>query len=499
MANLEHEIRITPSTVFPLASVSKQFTAFAIAMLADRGKLSLDDDVREYLPEVPDFGRPITLRHLIHHTSGLRDSVELLLMAGYEFRDVYSRSRYWNLISNQRDLNFDPGTKFEYSNTGYFLLAEVVERVSGMRLGDWLEREVFGPLGMDSATVVHEIGELVPGMASAYEGSVGEYRQSPICRDVVGECGVHATVGDLARWLDNFRSGQVGGDAVLLQMQEQGRLSSGGELPYAFGLLEDEHLGRRRLGHGGRSNGYVSHASWYPDERLGVAVLCNGYPMRPLLDPSALADQVAELFFAEGDVELATSATPRASSFDAPSADSLKALAGMYWAVHRNYLRRIDWTGTELVYQGEPLRAIAESTFAVGDTGSTMLLVFSRSSENEARFHLCIDAQPPQLFVAVEEPVAPTLDQLRRYEGSYWSPELRVVHEYRVRDGGLWVECTGHAPARLRSVIRDHFNQGAPWWLGYDIHFQRAADDSVSGVLVSNYHVKRVRFVKLDE
>ncbi|MEM7204733.1 MAG: serine hydrolase domain-containing protein [Planctomycetota bacterium] len=516
MANLEHGAKITSATVFPIASVSKQFTAFAVAMLAEQGALSLDDDVRDHLPRVPDFGATITLRHLVHHTSGLRDAVELMLLAGFDFRDVFSPARYWNLIENQRELNFAPGTAYEYSNTGYFLLAEVVASVSGLQLGGWLEREVFTPLGMSASIVVHDAGTVIPNFAYAYEGRRGAFRRSPLTQGVVGGCGVYATAGDLARWLSNFGTRRVGGDAVIERMPERGRLSSGEVLPYAFGLSIDDYRGRQRWSHGGRSNGYLSHVAYFPDQRVGVAVLCNGYPMTPLLNPAVLADDVADLYLAGGseagpdeadDAETEDAATDDAESVAATPAavglteSQLRALEGQYWNADRNYTRRVVWTWGELFWQGPSLRQrlvpLGSGRLLLQGSRPRAILSLAPSAAADGQLLLHVESQPPQRFVPVTEPGSFGAERLREYEGVYYSPELRVAHAYRVRDGRLQVESTGREPAPLRPVIHDHFNQGAPWWLGYDIHFVRNAAGVVHELLVSNYHAKRVRFVRL--
>ena len=214
MADLDHDIPITPSTVFHVASMSKQFTATAIVLLAQEGRLSLDDPVRKYVPEVPDFGVPITLRHLIHHTSGLRDQWELLEMAGWRYSlDLITDDDVLELVSRQKELNFKPGEKFLYCNTGYTLLAQVVKRVSGKSLREFTEERIFKPLNMTSTHFRDDHAEIVKRQAYGYVPDKATFRLSVTNFDTVGATSLLTTVEDLAVWDRNFYDKRVGGEA----------------------------------------------------------------------------------------------------------------------------------------------------------------------------------------------------------------------------------------------------------------------------------------------
>ncbi|QXD15264.1 beta-lactamase family protein [Rhodocaloribacter litoris] len=293
MANLEHDVPITPETVFMVASVSKQFTAFAVAMLAGEGRLSLDADIRTYLPEMHDFGTPITVRHLVHHTSGLRDEFDLLGMAGWRMDDVITKAHIVRLAAGQRELNFTPGDEYLYSNTGYTLLAEIVERVTGQSFREWTKEHLFDPLGM-TQTHFHDDHEmLVPGRAQGYSrGEDGSYRVQVNNYASVGASSLHTTVRDLAKWLRNLDTGRVGGADVLAQVHRRGRLNNGDTLGYAFGLRVDEYLGHRRVGHAGWHRGYRTYTARFPEDDLAVIVLSN----LEQFNPSERAMEVARLF-----------------------------------------------------------------------------------------------------------------------------------------------------------------------------------------------------------
>jgi CubicO group peptidase (beta-lactamase class C family) len=225
MANLDYGMPNTPSTVFHLASVSKQFTAFAIYLSAQDGKLSLDDDIRKYLPELHDFGKRITIRHLLHHTSGLRDQWNLLALAGWRLEDVIRAEDVLDLIWRQKELNFDPGSAYLYSNTGYTLLGLIVERVSGKPLSEFAQERIFRPLGMAHTHFQNGYGTIVKDRAYSYERTGhGGYEYVALSYSTVGPSSLFSTVGDLALWDQNFYTGQIGGKLLIAEMEAPGRV-----------------------------------------------------------------------------------------------------------------------------------------------------------------------------------------------------------------------------------------------------------------------------------
>lgn len=289
-ADLEHDTPITPSTPFYIASVSKQFTAMSIVLLAQDGRLTLDDSVRQWVPEVPSFGSPITIRELLYHTSGLRDYFTLLALSGWPSDGPLTERQFLDLIARQKNLNFAPGEEFLYSNTGYALLAVVVQRVSGKSLRDYAAEHIFKPLGMTHTEFRDDHHRLIAHRAVGYQPADGSFRISQPEFDVVGDGGVYSTVEDLAKWDDNFRTGRVGGKRGIALLQEPGRLNNGQTIPYALGLTVSQTRGLKTYAHRGAYGGYRSALVRYPDKGLSVITLCN-----TAAASSSLADEVSIL------------------------------------------------------------------------------------------------------------------------------------------------------------------------------------------------------------
>jgi CubicO group peptidase (beta-lactamase class C family) len=374
-AQLEHGVPVTPATIFHVASVTKQFTTFAVAILEEQRLLSLDDDVRRYLPELPDFGHTITLRHLVHHTSGLRDQWELLAMAGWRLDDVITRDQILALATRQRELNFPPGTEHLYSNLGYTLLAEVVARVGGGPFPEWMEANVFLPLGMTSTHIHDDHQRVVPGRAYSYHGTREQgWRNAVLSYANAGATSLFTTAGDLARWLRNYETAELGGPRVIRRMRERGVLTNGDTIPYAFAIIQGEHRGRTAWHHTGSDAGFRSVVLHIPEEGLGVVVLAN----LASVDARQLATAVADIFLGENPApgpavtpSAAGGRSASASSGPAPVAQELTDYVGNYYSPELEAVYRLALAGDTLVARhvrhGDiPLVATGQDVFAGG-------------------------------------------------------------------------------------------------------------------------------------
>ncbi len=263
-ANLEHDVAFTPQTVFDIGSTSKQFLATAILLLVEDGKLSLDDDIRKYLPEVPDYGQPITIRHLLTHTSGLRDYITLLTLAGWQMEDVTSPAQALDLVSRQKGLDFQPGAEFAYSNTGFFLPSLIVERVSGKGLAAFAAERIFRPAGMQATRYMDDHAAVVPGRATGYEPAGTGFRVALSNWEQLGDGAVQTSIADLLKWDANFYAPTVGGARLVQALQTPGRLASGAPIDYGLGLFVGSYRGLPTVRHGGSWAGLPRRAAAIP-------------------------------------------------------------------------------------------------------------------------------------------------------------------------------------------------------------------------------------------
>ncbi len=328
LASLDHGVPLGPASVFRIASTSKQFTAFSIQLLVDRGKVDLDADIRSYLPELPAYEPPVTVRHLLNHTSGYRDYLELNYLAGSRNDDFYTDGEVLDLLSRQKELNFTPGSEYLYSNSGYFLLGQIVLRAAGKTLREFAAEEIFGPLEMRQTHFHDDHREIVPGRAVGYSpADDGGFEIDLTTLEMIGDGGVFTSVEDLARWDANFYESRVGTRATIDRMLEQGVLTDGERIDYASGLLVGDYRGLRKVSHGGAFVGYRAQLIRFPDQRLSVICLCN----RGDANPSSLAQKVADLYLAEqlsatGDEQSEAGSEP---TIELP-AEALDAFAGAY-------------------------------------------------------------------------------------------------------------------------------------------------------------------------
>jgi len=309
---------VTPETSFYIGSVSKQFTAAAIALLHQRGQLGLDDDVRRYVPELPDYGRTITVRHCVHHTSGLRDYLALRDLAGADPNATFGDADVLALLRRQKGLGFEPGARHSYSNSGYFILSLIVRRVTGQSLRDFAAANLFGPIGMKTAQFRDRHTQPIPHRADGYKPAGAGFALDNPNFDVVGAGGVFMTARDFLAWDQNFYSANVGGPAFIALLQTPGTLNDGTRLDYAFGLRVGRYRGLDLVEHSGAYGGFRAHVIRFPAQRFSVVCFTN---LSTAL-PARLVRQVADLYLADAltgpatveETEPPASAAPRRST-----------------------------------------------------------------------------------------------------------------------------------------------------------------------------------------
>lgn len=485
LADLESGTPIRPGTVFHVASVSKQFTAFAVALLAAQGRLSLDDEVRKHLPELADFGQPVTLRQLMNHTSGLRDQWALWTLAGGLPDDVIRQDDLLRLIYRQRELNFAPGTEHLYSNTGYTLLAEVVERVTGEPFGRWMKANVFDPLGMSHTQVYDDHRRMVPGRAYSYRRTGDGFEKSVLSYANMGATSLFTTTEDLALWLRNFGHARVGGAQVGEMMRRRGVLASGDTLTYASGVVLDRQRGLEYISHGGADAGYRTAVMYFPRLDAGVVVLANV----AAIDAAGVARDVAAAFFG-GEMEPAPAPEP-----DGPivAVDSmvLERYAGE-WELEDGTVARFQREGSRLrMATGPEFRPLSDSAFLVANARIT----FHRDGEAAVR-RATLRQQGRDVAVLRTTPYTPPPAELQAYPGRYYSPELETVYTVVLQDGRLVARHRRHGDIPLAPREANRF-RGADRILDRVV-FERGANGAVTGMRVTSGRVRNVWFEKQD-
>lgn len=494
LADLERRVPITPHTVFDLGSTSKQITAASIILLAQEGKLSLDDDVRRWIPELPQYQRPITIRHLLNHTSGLRDYIALLTMGGERIDDVTTDGDALAAIVRQRELNFAPGDEHLYSNSGYFLLSVIVQRAAGVPLRQFARERIFAPLGMTRTHILEDYAAVVPDRALAYSPRrEGGYRTDISRWLQTGDGAVFSTVEELLLWDRNFYDPRIGGQGLLSELHRTGRLADGRELEYASGLGVGRHRGLRTVMHGGAWGGYRAELMRFPDERFSVAVLCNVGSSAP----SRLAQGVAEIYLEERMEPAASPAQAPASASASPASaapavqvapERLQALAGLYREPQSRATRTITASDGKL-YVGAgtrfELRPLSETEFQAVDAPVEMRVRFE-----PGRLVWTQGGGDPQAFEKLAL-VTPTPEELAAYAGRYFSEELQATYTLAVENGALTLHRRGGDPTPLRPLVRDEFSAGPT------LRFERDASGAVTGFTLDAGRVRNLRFTRV--
>ena len=481
MANLEYDVPLTTESIIEAGSVAKQFTAAAVLLLAQQGKLSIDDQVRKHIPELPDYGAPLTIRHMINHTSGLRDWGTVAAVEGWPRGSrVHTHDHVLDIVTRQRSLNFRPGSEYLYSNTGYNLLAVIVQRVSGRSFADFTRTEIFEPLGMARTSWRDDYTRVVKGRATAYSPAGTGFRLNMPFENVHGNGGLLTTVEDLLRWSANFDGGHVGGPALLREQVRPARLTSGREIEYAAGLTVSRYRGVAEVSHSGATAGYRAFLTRYPEHGLAVAVLCN-HAGAPAV---TLGHQVADLYLGPA----AADPPPPKSITLAPA--TLTARAGMY----RNAVT------------GEPLRISVRDGKLV-DAGGTEAVplsptVFRNQNGDQAVFELAPDGHTRTLrllqqdgdtilFVPVEVH-APKADELRAFAGTYTSEEAATTVTIVQQGDKLLLRQRPALTLELRPAYRDVFELPT----GDVVRFIRDETGTVKEMSLFLGRVRDLRFKK---
>lgn len=490
-ADLENGAPITPQTVFHVASVSKQFTAFAVALLAAEGRLDLDADIRQTLPYMKDIGAPITARQLIHHTNGLRDQWELLLTRGRSLSDRLEQSEILNLAARQRETNFVPGSEYSYNNMGYTLLGEIVAHNSGQSFRDFTTDRMFVPLKMTNTHFNDDVTEIVPGRASSYRRMGDKWTRALLNYNTVGATSLLTTLDDMMTWIGNFDSAILGGPSVIKLIMTPGHLTDGTRIRYAFGLETGTMAGHPVIYHAGYDAGFRAMTAWFPKERVGIVLLRNDGG-----DPFTPTHAIADIVLNDGN----GLGSPVPAEVP-PTAEEMRRAIGHYASDFGKLIgvsrkdNRLSWRTAA----GESLPLIKRSDgsfdlglsqriwstyrFRIGAAGKTEIVETDSESGVQIVHRRVLRSSP-------------TPNELEALAGRYYSPELDASYNLSVTNGKLVAHSLWLArPFIFEPSTIDRFDSS-----GYEMStlmFERNRAGAATGFRVNVGNSRRIKFLRI--
>lgn len=510
MADLESDVKIQPSTIFHVGSVSKQFTAFAVQLLVGEGKISLDDDVHKFVPELYDFGKPLKIRHLLNHTSGLREQLQLLFMAGWRLEDVVTQEDLLRVIWRQRELNFAPGAEYLYSNTNYTLLALIVERVSGQSLAQYTEEKIFKPLGMTNTRFRTDYRTVTKNLALSYIPTSQGVKHMFLAGSYTGAAGLMTTAEDLTLWDRNFYGHQVGGRETMQRMLANGTLNDGQKIVYASGLNVGNYRGLKTIEHSGEDAGYQADFLQFPEQRFSVIILSNSGGF----DAVSTAWQIAELYLAD-EIKAAQEEAKTSTAGSSPvvireitlAPKIIDGFIGDYKLSFGIPLKLSKDAGKLSVavrgQAAQPLSAVSPTEFSTYDG---RLKIKFQPPQNGKYIKLAVNLNGQQLDGEKIENLTLTDAAAKQYGGVYYSEEVNAVYSVVFKDGKLLLlHRRGEEPLTVKHT--DEFVSGfsaeARRWRGGEyvrLKFLRDRPTTrVTGFLLSMPGARNVRFIKSEK
>lgn len=493
IANLDYDIAITPETVFDIGSVSKQFTAACIVLLENEGKLSLDDDIRKYIPELPSYDEgKITIRNLLHHTSGLRDYLTLMYLSGISYDDYFTEQMGLDILTRQKELNFKPGTEELYSNSGYLVLAIIIRRVSGESIGAFAQKNIFDPLEMKNTFIYEDGAKVVKNRAIGYSKEKEEYVREHHFDFVVGGDGqVYTTVEDFFKWSENFKSNKLGNDTFLKQMLTKGVLSSGDTLDYALGLSHGFFKSLKTISHGGAWGGFRAYYLQFPEEDLAIAVMGN----LGSLSTGQKARQIAEIMLKDKLENKESKSKKETAIAEIPKTEFLfTQLVGKYEiepGVEFNIIVKNDSLNITQLWNQESynINRTIGNTFHIPDEDN-ISFTFTDLNNNFSQ-KITVIQNGRETVCKRKKEFDGTNIKIKEYAAKYYCEELDATYQVFIEEGMLKTKFENNEAITLSMYAIDQLTCD----LGL-LRFKRN-DAKISGFEIDAGRVKNLKFVKL--
>ncbi|HKR22291.1 MAG TPA: serine hydrolase domain-containing protein, partial [Pyrinomonadaceae bacterium] len=478
LADMEHNVPNTAQTIFESGSVAKQFTAAALVLLQQDGKLSIDDPVRKYIPELPDYGSPLTIRHMLNHTAGLRDWGSVMSLTGVGRGErIVSQDLALDVITHQRALDFKPGAEFSYSNSGYNLAAIIVERVSKQKFPAFVEERLFKPIGMKSSSWRDDYQRIVPGRAQAYSrGGNGPWRLNMPFMNVYGNGGMLTTVGDWMKWNAMLDSQSLGAPLVNA-LETQGVLNDGRKIAYALGLTVSKYKGLKDVSHGGATAGYQTFLARYPENKVSIGVMCNG------TSPSAgqLAANITDEVFGPFPEPAKTEAVK-------VSEEELKKFVGTWRSEKTHLPARFAVENGIPGWRGARLTPMGGGQFIAGENK----LKFTLDSEGKPVAAENVDSDGEVTRFVPEKEWKPTPEELASFTGDWFSEEAGATFTLAFEADKVFLKQRPATRLPLQPMYKDHFFvQGTIVW------FTRDKNGKVDGLHVGASRIRDIPFVRV--
>src|SRR5215213_5078050 len=478
LADLEHDVPNTTQTIFESGSVAKQFTATALVLLQQDGKLSLDDPVRKYIPELPDYGSPLTIRHLLNHTSGLRDWGAVMSLTGAGRGDrVITQDLALDVITHQRALDFTPGSEYSYSNSGYNLAAIIVERVSKQKFPAFIEERLFKPLGMKNSSWRDDYQRIVPGRAQGYARSGnGPWRLNMPFMNVYGNGGMLTTVGDWMKWNAMLDSHSLGAPLVEA-LETRGVLNDGRKISYALGLTIDTYKGLKDVSHGGATAGYQTFLARYPDNKVSVGVMCNGTSPSSGGIAASITDEIFGPF-------------PEAAKTEAVkvSDDELKKFVGIWRNEKTHAPARFVIENGASRWSGGRLVPMGGGQFTVG--GNQLKFTFDKDGKPTLAETVDADGEVRRFFPEVAW--TPTPADLASFKGDWLSEEAGATISFVVEGDKAFLKQRPATSLPVQPIYKDHFDVQ-----GYVVWFTRDKNGKVDIMHVGTSRMRDMPFTRV--